>query len=177
MTSEIVHKAQFNPKIKTYYFTYIALFTFVTVVFIPFTIIWFLGLGTYISRRYYEGLSCQLTTRHLEFKKGIMFKVERTIPLDNIQDLTFIDNPILRWFDLRILKIETAGHSGNAGSDMTLVGIIDSADFKTKVLQQRDKIQSQPQITADSNQIDNGEVVGILKEIKEVLVQIRDKKS
>jgi len=44
----------------------------------------------------------------LEFKKGIFFRVEKTIPLENIQDLTFNEDPLLRYLDLRVLKIETA---------------------------------------------------------------------
>jgi len=40
-----------------------------------------------------------------QFKKGMMFRVEKTIPLENIQDLTFLDNPFLRWFDLRCDRI------------------------------------------------------------------------
>ena len=96
-----------------------------------------MGLGQYISKRYYENISCELSSNHLEFKKGVLFKVEKTIPLENIQDLTFIENPLLKHLDLRILKIETAGQSNPKGSDMKLIGIIDSVDFKKKVLYQR----------------------------------------
>ena len=44
--------------------------------------------------------------------------------------MTFIDNPVLRWFDLRILKVETAGNSAAQGADMKLIGIMDAAGFK-----------------------------------------------
>lgn len=125
MTSDtkLIEKAEFNPKIKTYIFLTFAFVMLITIIGIPILIIWLLGLGQYISKRYYENLSCEITTNHLEFKKGVLFTVEKTIPLENIQDLTFVENPLLKHLDLRILKIETAGHSNPKGSDMQLIGI------------------------------------------------------
>lgn len=110
-THKVLRIAEFNPKIKTYLLMTVAFFMSITIIGIPLMIIWFLGLGQYFTKRYYEGLRCRLTDRNLEFKKGVLFRVEKTIPLENIQDLTFIDNPILQWLDLRMLKIETAEQS------------------------------------------------------------------
>jgi len=141
----LVEQAEFNPRIKTYLLWVIALFIFITVIGIPLLILWFLGLGQYISKRYYSNLTCRLTERHLEFKKGVLFKVEKTIPLENIQDLTFIQNPLLNLFDLRILKIETAGNSNPRGSDMKLIGILNTSDFKKKVLEQRELLKKREQ--------------------------------
>lgn len=142
MESKIIKKAQFNPSIKTYILLVVSFFLLITIIGIPILIIWLLGLGQYVSKRYYEHLECQLTHRHLEFKKGVLFKVEKTIPLENIQDLTFIQNPILNMLDLKILKIETAGHSNPRGSDMKLIGIKDMSNFKEAVLNQREALRS-----------------------------------
>ena len=125
--------ADFNPKIKAYLLISIALIMTVTIIGIPFMIIWFLGLGQYYCKRFYENLVCTLSERHLNFKKGVMFKVEKTIPLENIQDLTFLENPLLKIFNLRILKIETAGQSNPQGSDMKLIGILDTLEFKKEI--------------------------------------------
>lgn len=78
--STLIQKAEFNPRIRTYTLLVIAFVMTISVVGIPLLIIWFLGLGQYISRRFYENLKCQLTDRHLEFRKGVLFKVEKTIP-------------------------------------------------------------------------------------------------
>ena len=109
LDSKLIQRAEFNPKIKTYILYTVSFFLLISVMGIPILIFWFLGLGQYISKRYYENISCELSINHLEFKKGVLFKVEKTIPLENIQDLTFIENPLLKHLDLRILKIETAG--------------------------------------------------------------------
>ena len=145
MTSEstIIRTAEFNPKIKSYILFSTAIILTLTLVGIPFLLFWLLGLGQFISRRYYENLKCKLTEQHLEFKKGVLFKVEKTIPLENIQDLTFIENPLLKVLDLRILKIETAGQSNPQGSDMKLIGILNSLDFKENVLKQRESLRTE----------------------------------
>lgn len=173
--SKIVQTAEFNPKIKTYLLLYVAFILTLTVAGIPLLIFWFLGLGQYISRRFYENLKCKLTDRHLEFKKGVLFKVEKTIPLENIQDLTFIENPLLKYLDLRILKIETAGQSNPQGSDMKLIGIVNSADFKEQVLLQRDLLKTENRIGNSVSETGNEQVVDLLKEIKDILNDIKNK--
>jgi putative membrane protein len=87
--------------------------------------------------------------------------------------LTFIENPLLKHLDLRILKVETAGQSNPKGSDMKLIGIINSVDFKKKVLFQREllKTENRPQHNPSENskeQINNTliEIRDLLKEIK-----------
>lgn len=173
--SKSLETAVFNPKIKAYLLISIALIMTVTIIGIPLLIIWFLGLGQYYCKRYYENLVCTLSERHLNFKKGVMFKVEKTIPLENIQDLTFLENPLLKVFNLRILKIETAGQSNPQGSDMKLIGILDTVEFRNKVLRQRELLStevSKPQITNESGQ---DQVLNELKEIRNLLREIRDK--
>lgn len=172
--SIVIKKAEFNPNIKSYILLVVSFILFITIIGIPILIIWFLGLGQYISKRYYENLECQLTNRHLEFKKGVLFKVEKTIPLENIQDLTFIENPILKFLDLRILKIETAGQSNPKGSDMKLIGIKDSINFKEQVLNQREVIQSN---SKNNNQaISSSEKTNVLlEEIRDLLNEIKNK--
>jgi putative membrane protein len=177
MTSEskLIQTADFNPKIKTYILLVVAFFLTITLVGIPLLIIWFLGLGQYISSRYYENLKCQLTNRHLEFKKGVLFKVEKTIPLENIQDLTFIENPFLKYLDLRILKIETAGQSNPQGSDMKLIGIVKSSDFKENVLYQRELLKTDTSSEIRKTEPGNQTTNNLLMEIRDILNEIKNK--
>jgi putative membrane protein len=175
MTSEsnLILRAEFNPKIKTYMLLVVALLLTISLVGIPFLIIWFLGFGQYFGRRYYESLRCELTQRHLEFSKGVFFKIEKTIPLDNIQDLTFIENPFLKFLDLRILKIETAGQSNPQGSDMKLIGIIKSSDFKEKVLRQRELISTESTSRDIPSETGNEQTNSILLEIRDILKELK----
>jgi len=174
--SKTIQVADFNPKIKKYIIFTVAFFLTITVVGIPFLIIWLLGFGKYISGRYYESLKCELTSNHLEFRKGAIFKIEKTIPLENIQDLTFIENPFLRYFDLRILKIETAGQSNPAeGSDMKLVGIVNSADFKQNILHQRELLKAGNISENIDTELGTPQTNKILLEIRDILNDIKNK--
>jgi len=172
-TSNLIEKATFNPKIKSYVILTVAFFLLISIAGIPLLLIWLLGLGQFFGKRYYENLKCNLTNRHLEFSKGVLFKVEKTIPLENIQDLTFIQNPFLNMFGLKILKIETAGNSNPRGTDMKLIGIVDAGDFKKRVLSQRELLNSDNNSQPASNN-DNESII-LLKEIKNILIEIKNK--
>lgn len=172
--SERILLATFNPGIKKYIFIYISLISFFSIVGIPFFFIWIFGLGKFVSKKYYTNLKCELTAHHLKFKKGVFSKVEKTIPLDNIQDLTFIENPFLNYFELKILKIETAGNSNSQLSDMKLMGILDCTAFKEAVLNQREQLKERDlsaKIHADSST----NSIELLTEIRDLLKTITNK--
>ena len=105
------------------------------------------------------------------FSKGAFFKVEKTIPLENIQDLTFLQNPILNLLDLRVLKIETAGSSNPHGSDMKLIGIVQAEEFKQQVLEQREILIRKPE-KSEKDPKEN-ESLEVLLEIRDLLKQMR----
>jgi putative membrane protein len=166
------HKATFNPRITSYLYWYVAVVLLVTIIGIPLMFVWLLGFGQYYSKRYYDHLECNLTDRHIQFRKGVMFKVEKTIPLENIQDLTFIQNPFLNAFDLRILKIETAGSGNPQGSDMQLIGIENMEHFKDLVMSQREVRQGRSEISQSTERPalqSDAEVVELLREIRDLL--------
>ncbi|GAB3033014.1 PH domain-containing protein [Spirosoma pulveris] len=133
-------KASFNPIIRTYLLWYVSFFLLVSVIGILFLPFWLLGVGQWWSDHYFKNLECELSDRSLRFKKGILVQVEKTIPLENIQDVTFVAGPILRHFDLCILKFETAGQSQNQANDMELIGIIDAQAFRTHIIELRQKL-------------------------------------
>lgn len=170
-------EAKFNPRIKTYInVTAVLIFvlTIAGIILIPFWLIF----GRMYVNKYYNSLYCELTTRALKFKKGVLFQVERTIPLDKIQDLTFREGPLLRYFGLSSLKIETAGQSAQGSADMSLIGIIDAREFREKVIEQRDEITDRTpsalSAKTTSSSVD-GNASDTLKAILETLQRIENK--
>lgn len=133
--------ARFNPLIRPYLVVTIGLTMLVSCIGIPLAPFWFLGLGQWWARHYFEKLECHLSERTLRYRKGILFQVEKTIPLENIQDVTFLEGPILRRFQLSTLKFETAGHSPGQAGDMHLTGIIDAHQFRDRILEARDALK------------------------------------
>ena len=61
LETNIIKKAEFNPQIKTYILIVISFLFLISIIGIPLLIIWFLGLGQYMSKRYYDSLECRLT--------------------------------------------------------------------------------------------------------------------
>lgn len=133
--------AAFNPLIRPYLLLYVAFLMAVTIVALPLALLWLLGPGQWWASHYFRKLRCELTDTELRFRKGILFQVEKTIPLENIQDVTFTEGPLLRHFNLTVLKFETAGQSQGGGHDMTLVGIMDADDFRADILARRQALR------------------------------------
>lgn len=158
-------KAEFNTVLRTYILLYVAFFLFISIIGIPLCIIWLCGVGQWYSRHYFDKLECVLTDKNLRFKKGIIIQFEKTIPLENIQDLSFIEGPLLRHFNLCVLKIETAGGSAHMANQMSLVGIKDANHFRLKVLEQRTLLK---QTRSGSND------QSVLLDIKNSLLRIED---
>lgn len=170
--AKILKKAEFNPDIKRYLLIYGILILFVTVAGIPLILPWVL-IAPYFIGKYFDRLECELTTRSLRFQKGFIFHIEKTIPLDKIQDLTFKEGPLLRAFGMSMLKIETAGQGTEGVSDLTLIGIVDAADFRSRVLEQRDivteNVGSVPMNADGETRLD------VLKEIRDSLLRLEQK--
>ena len=171
----ILNKASFNPKVKTYIFLVVLFYLIVSVIgwiLLPF---WLLGLGNWISNKFFNTLECELTTKNLRFSKGMIFHIEKTIPLENIQDLSFYGGPILRYFGLTLIRIETAGGGGQHNNNMmSMLGINDAENFKVEILNQREKVMKEKyQFTAfDNNSSSSNDE--LLRDIKNVLVEIKE---
>ena len=166
-TSKTLFKATFNPIIKTYILLYVAFFMIVSILGIPLLLVWFLGFGQWYSKHYFMKLECELTETNLRFKKGILFQVEKTIPLENIQDMTFMEGPLLRALNLTVVKVETAGQSMHQANNMALIGIIDAAVFRHMVLEQRHKIILSRAASSQQNHLE--EISKTLKNIESLL--------
>lgn len=117
----------------------------VTIIGLPLALIWFLGVGQWWARHYFDKLECHLSDKTLRYRKGILVQVEKTIPLENIQDVTFVEGPILRYFHLSTLKFETAGHSAGQANNMQLTGIIDAHQYRNHILAAREALKQQSQ--------------------------------
>jgi putative membrane protein len=165
--------AQFNPIIKTYILLYVGLMLIISILGIPLALIWFLGVGQWYSKHYFEKLSCELTDKNLRFRKGILFQVEKTIPLENIQDMTFVEGPLLRAFNLTIIKVETAGQTQHHGNAMSLIGIYNSDLFRDQVLERRQKIVSQR--NGNTQQVSLEAIAKTLSSIENILINNTNK--
>lgn len=111
--------------------------------------------------RYYRRLSVRLTSRELKIRRGIMVVEEKSIPLEKITDLAVYQGPIMRAMGLKGIKVETAGQTSATGSPLvTVVGIVDTDDFRDLVLEQRDRIADRDEAPSASPPAAPGSVAG-----------------
>ena len=140
-TETVIREASFDPKVKTYWLLSGALVFVLTIIGIPLLLLWF-PLGLIFTGRYLDRMSCTLTSKNLKVKKGVLVRVEKTIPLDKITDMALVQGPLMRSMDIQRLTVETAGQSG-AGALVSLTGIILAEDFREAGRAQRDAVAEQ----------------------------------
>lgn len=169
------HTAQFNTLIRPYLVLNIAFVLAITIIGLPLALIWLMGIGQWWARHYYDKLMCEIDGRELRFRKGILFTVEKTIPLENIQDVTFVEGPILRQFHLSVLKFETAGQSSGQAHDMQLIGIVNAHQFRDLILQRRAEARARLQPQRDTTSVAAGDAqLQLLHSIDARLQQIAE---
>lgn len=176
--------ARFNPLYRPYLVVTIGLMIFITIIGIPLAIIWFCGVGQWWAGHYFHKLACVLDGKTLRFRKGILLQVEKTIPLENIQDVTFIEGPILKKFHLATLKFETAGQSSGQAHDMHLTGIIDAHEFRNHIIEARENLRQQMRgmgraegAAAETRSEQHMEVLGrIATRLDEIAAMMREKR-
>ncbi len=172
MSDEIhIREAEFDPKVCTYWLLSGALTLTVIVVGIPLLPFWLL-FGTVVTKRFLATYECLLTDKAIRVKKGILIRVEKTIPLEKITDMGMVQGPIMRQFGLYRLTVETAGQSG-PGGELSLTGVIDAKSFRESVLKQRAKLSEATSPSASraepQAQVDPAQLLG---EIRDSLLRI-----
>lgn len=178
MENAVIREATFNPKVKTYIFLVVTFYLIVSVVGLVILPIWLFGFGQWLSNKFFHTLQCQLSSKNLKFSKGLILHIEKTIPLENIQDLSFIGGPILRSFGLTMIKVETAGGGGaHHNNMMSMIGIDNAEEFKNLILAQREivikeKSQGVNYGTSTVSSVDKSDKV--LLDIKNELIQIKE---
>ena len=138
MSTAPILRAEIDEKVKQYWLVLgliICFFGVVTILALPLII----PIVLFACNKYLKALSVELFERKLSVKKGVFVKVEKSVPLEKITDISMVQGPLMRAFGLYRLNFETAGQSGD-GALVTVIGIIDAEQFRERVLQQKDAI-------------------------------------
>jgi putative membrane protein len=177
MEDKCLQQATFNPKVKSYWilsWVFVSALTIVGIAFIPIVaiIVWI------IAGKMLDAMSARLLERKLVVKRGIVFVVEKSIPLEKITDVALSQGPIMRLFGIYQLSFETAGQSA-AGALVSLIGINDADAFREAILKQKDKIAGdKPQTIEDTSS--NGDIADLtqsVQNIEKMLATLLDEKQ
>ncbi len=183
MRDQILATAKFNPKVKTYWILTVVLISALTLVgLLALPVI--LALGWWICGKILDAMSATLTTRKLVVCKGVLFTVEKSIPLEKITDVALSQGPLMRLLGLYRLSFETAGQSGH-GALVSMVGIEEPAAFREAILNQKDALANQAKnssgLTSPETPVDQPpgleELAKSVKNIEALLEQLVKQRS
>ncbi|GBL04966.1 PH domain-containing protein [Glaciecola sp. KUL10] len=150
MQEKVILKASFNPKVKTYWMLLSVIFSSIFIISIP--LVPFVLLITFlVSSAVLKAMSAELLERKLVVKRGVWFKIEKSIPLEKITDVGMMQGPLMRMFGLYRLDFETAGQSG-PGALVSMIGINQAEAFRERILQQKDLLQGKPVVNESSSE-------------------------
>ncbi|MEM9373049.1 MAG: PH domain-containing protein [Planctomycetota bacterium] len=177
---KILRTAEFDKAaMKKYYILGPVVPLVLTVIFIPIVPIIVLIMLLFVNKTI-NSLSCRLTDRTLEIKRGWLNRTESTVPLEKVTDLQMFQGPIMRWLGLHGFRVETAGQTSGAtgGALVNLIGIVDAPAFRKAVLEQRDVIAGSvpaPAPASPAAQMASGDQAAVLAEIRDSLLRIEAK--
>ena len=174
----VLWEAEFNERVTTYWLLSGGLVLTLMIIGIPLVPLWFL-FGGIVTRRYLATYRCTLTNRSLKVARGLFVKTEKTVPLDRITDLGLVQGPIMRFFDIEALSVETAGQSSQ-GALVRLAGIKDGRAFRDAVLAQRDLVVGSEEDRSASGGTERTVAASmtdaqLLTEIRDALLRIEEK--
>lgn len=151
MNSSPLLTAEIDEKVKKYWLTLTLIICFcgvITILLIPIIA----AIVLFASNKYLNALSVELFERKLSVKKGVFVKVEKSVPLEKITDISMIQGPLMRYFGIYQLSFETAGQSGE-GALVSIVGIVEAEQFRERVLAQKDAIAGVVQTSDTANEL------------------------
>lgn len=166
MSENVLLRASFNPAVKKYWLVSWLIVSFFTVIGIPLLIL-SIPIFLFISGKMLNAMSATLTERKLVVKRGILFKVEKSIPLEKITDVAMSQDPLMRAFNLQRLSFETAGQSG-PGALVSLIGIEDAAEFREAILSQKDKMSGDAKSVKASSEPSEGDLAELTASVKRI---------
>lgn len=139
------------------------------IVTIPLTMIFALVYWIVLDR-IVASWSADLTPQSLIVRKGVWNKVERTIPLEKITDLSVAQGPIMRFCGIDRVGVETAGQTGNAGGGplISLLGVKNSKSFRSTVLAQRDSVAGAATTKPSAPVTETGQLADIAATLKRI---------
>ena len=113
----VLLEGKIDRRVKLYWLWATPIVFACTIVLIPLIPIYLL-IAWFLVDKYIDNIECTLTERTLIIKKGILNKVESTVPLEKITDLQMFQGPVMRFFGLKGFRVETAGQSSGPGGHL-----------------------------------------------------------
>lgn len=84
---------------------------------------------------YYKSVVYHLNATEMTWKRGVWFRKTGIVPYNRITNVDIAQGPVMRFFGISNLKIQTAGSSGNNGSpEISLEGVDDPEPLRAMIM-------------------------------------------
>ncbi len=103
------------------------------VIFLGFVAVW--GLSVAMTFFQYYGFSVALDERDIVITRGLLEKKRMTVPLNRVQSVRIIENPVKQLFGYAAVVIDSAGGGGAEGAKINLFPLVKKATI-TRLLQE-----------------------------------------
>jgi membrane protein YdbS with pleckstrin-like domain len=90
------------------------------IIILPFLVIWVIWIPLY-----YASVKYRLTDDEILWNRGVWFRATGIVPYGRITNIDIVQGPLMRFLLIYTLKIQTAGYSGQAASEIKIEGLIE----------------------------------------------------
>lgn len=83
--------------------------------------------------KYYDTIFFELKDDEVTWKRGVWFRMTGIVPYDRITNIDIYQGPLMRYFGFSSIKLQTAGYSAQARSEIILEGIRDAEELRETI--------------------------------------------
>lgn len=83
---------------------------------------------------YYTTVVYRLTADEISWRRGVWFKRTGIVPYSRITNIDIVQGPVMRVFEISSLRIQTAGYSGQATSEISIEGMTQPEEVREMIM-------------------------------------------
>ena len=142
------------------------------------------GFALLWARLYFDTVVYNLNETEIAWRRGVWFRQTGIVPYNRITNVDILQGPVMRYFGISDLRIQTAGYSAKATAEIRLNGIADPAPLRDMIM---GYVRDRPPVAAVTGGAEgpaerpapvaaaSGDLLAELREIKAILQRIAEK--
>jgi membrane protein YdbS with pleckstrin-like domain len=83
--------------------------------------------------KYYRSIFFELKDDEVTWKRGVWFRQTGIVPYDRITNIDIYQGPLMRLLGFSLIKLQTAGYSGQAKAEITMEGIVEAEELRETI--------------------------------------------
>jgi membrane protein YdbS with pleckstrin-like domain len=83
--------------------------------------------------KYYKSIFFELKDDEVTWKRGVWFRQTGIVPYDRITNIDIYQGPLMRLLGFSLIKLQTAGYSGQAKAEITMEGIVEAEELRETI--------------------------------------------